>query len=94
MQEAIGKAHSFQEPSNLYEAAQMAQLYMNHMLTKAHKIQEEELNLHEELGHLQLAIEDERQKAKKVEVKLHSEVAKSYKINQQLDIANGKIMGY
>ena len=57
-------------------------------------MQEEELNLHEELGHLQLAIEDERQKAKKIEVKLHAKAAKSYKINQQLNIANGKIMGY
>ena len=34
-QESIDEAHGFQEPSNLYEAAQMAQLYMNHMLSKA-----------------------------------------------------------
>ena len=52
------------------------------------------MNLQEELGHLQLAIEDERQETKKAEVKLHAEAAKSYKLNQQLDIANGKIMGY
>ena len=72
----------------------MAHLYMTHMLNKAQEMQEEELNLHEELGHLQLAIEDERNKIKKVEAKLQIEAVRSYKINQQLDLANGKIMGY
>ena len=51
-QESIDKAHGFQEPRSLFEAAQMAQLYMTHMLNKAQEMQEEELNLHEELGHL------------------------------------------
>ena len=78
----------------MYEAAQMAHLYMMHMLSKAQEMQEEEINLHEELGHLQLAIEDERNKLKKVEARLQIEAAISYKINQQLDLANGKIMGY
>ena len=57
-------------------------------------MQEEEINLHEELGHLQLAIEDERSKLKKLEARLQTEAARSYKINQHLDLANGKIMGY
>ena len=57
----------FKEPSNMHKAAQMAHLYMTHMLNKAQEMQEEEINLHEELGHLQLAIEDERNKFKKVE---------------------------
>ena len=66
----------------MHEAAQMAQLYMTHMLNKAQEIQEEEINLHEELGHLQLAIEDKRNKLKKVEARLQTEAARSYKINQ------------
>ena len=84
----------FKEPSNMHKAAQMAHLYMTHMLNKAQEMQEEEINLHEELGHLQLAIEDERSKVKKVEAKRQAEVTRSYKINQQLDLSNGKIMGY
>ena len=72
----------------------MAQLYMTHMLNKAQEMQEEEINLQEELSHLQLAIEDERSKLKKVEARLQAKVTRSYKINQQLDLSNGKIMGY
>ena len=72
----------FKEPSNMKEAAQMAHLYMTHMLNKAQEMQEEELNLHEELSHLQLAIEDKRSKLKKVEARLQAEVTRSYKINQ------------
>ena len=44
----------------MQEATQMAHLYMTHMLNKAQEMQEEEINLHEELGHLQLALEDKK----------------------------------
>ena len=84
----------FKEPSNLHEAAQMAQLYMTHMLNKAQEMQEEEINLHEELGHLELALENERQKHQKVGAQLQAELTRNYKLSQQLDLSNGKVMGY
>ena len=59
-QENIDEAHGLQEPRNLFEAAQMAHMYMNHMLNKAQEMQEQELNLYEELGHLELAYEDKK----------------------------------
>ena len=41
-----------QELRSLLEAAQMAQTYMNYMITKAQEIQAEELNLYKEISHL------------------------------------------
>ena len=78
----------------MHEAAQMAQWYMSHMLSKAQEMQDEETNLHEELGHLELALKDERNKLKKVEEKLQIEITRNYEITQQLDLSNGKVMGY
>ena len=72
----------------------MAQWYMGHMLHKAQEMQDEEMNLHEELGHLELALEDERHKYQKVGAKLQAELTRNYNISQQLDLSNGKVMGY
>ena len=72
----------------------MAQWYMGHMLHKAQKMQDEEMNLHEELGHLELALEDERHKHKKAGAMLQAELTRNYKLLHQLDISNGKVMGY
>ena len=58
---------------------------MTYMLTKAQEIQEE-LNLHEEIGHLQLALEAKQMETQKAEVKLTEEAAKCFKLNQTLDI--------
>ena len=50
--------------------------------------------VHEELEHLELALEDERHKYKKVGAKLQAELTRNYNISQQLDLSNGKVMGY
>ena len=92
--EAPQEKHILQEPGTMQEAAQMAQWYMGHMLNKAQEMQEEEINLHEELGHLELALEDERHKYKKVKAKLQAEITRNFDIAQQLDLSNGKVMGY
>ena len=93
-EEAEQEVQIIKEPSTMHEAAQMAQWYMSHMLSKAQEMQDEETNLHEELGHLELALEDERSKFKKVEAKLQAEITRNYEITKQLDLSNGKVMGY
>ena len=66
----IYEAQEGQEPGSLLEAAQMAQTYMNYMIIKAEEIQEEELNLYEEIGHLYPALEEKKKETQQAEAKL------------------------
>ena len=97
MQQEETKIHEVQEsqePGSLLEVAQMVQTYMNYMIAKAEEIQEEDLNLYKEIGHMQLALEAKQIETQQAEAKLTEETTKCITLNQTLDIEKGKVMGY